>query len=262
MGLIILPSISEDSGKARIGYDNIAKLATITPSSENASFPAENLIDWLPDDFFKPAGSGTITVTFELPSAQTADYFAFYNQDLYNHAGTIKLQYWDGAAWQDAFPAISPADNKPRMVFFTAQTSDEWRLVVTATGIFSLGVIAFGQHLALPNGMYRNWTPPVLADDDEVTNSESDNANFLGRSLVSRGAVTKLEINSVSDAWMRLQGRAFLDHAKVKPFFFVPNVVDYPSECTFCKTEGKIPPPVHSSYGYMSQSIPIRGRVK
>lgn len=262
MGLIVLPSVNAGDAKARIGYDNLGRRATtITPSSENAGFPVENLFDWLPDDYFKPAAGGTITVDVELAESEIADYFAFYNQDIFTHGGTIQLKYWNGSSYVAASPVIGPSDNRPRMVFFDAKTSNKWRIEVVCSEVFSLGIVSFGQYLGLQRPMYMGWTPPVLADEDEIINSESDDGVFLGRSVIPLGFRTSLEVNNASDSWMRTEGRAFLDHAKKYPFFFNADVVDYPLESSICWTDGRIPKPSHSNYGYMKQSIPIRGRV-
>lgn len=263
MGLIILPSVSAGSSKARIGYENLLETATsVAATTADASYPVANIFDWLTCDFFKPTGTGTTNITAMFAAPVTADYFAYYNQNLYSLGGSIKLQYWDGAAYQDCFTAISPADNSPQMKVFTSQTSNQWCIVVSCSSVFSLGCVSFGTHLALQYGMYLNWTPPVLARDTQFNTNTADAGAFLGRSVVSLGIKTNLILQYAADGWTRTYWPPFIKHAEQKPFFFMPNVGDYPSEAAYCWADGDIPPPTQTQYGFMGTTIPIKGFVE
>lgn len=248
---------------ARIGYDNLLEQAVIVvASSENSDFPVQNTYDWLTSDYFKPALSGTVNITATLASPKTADYFAFFGHDLYNHGGTIKLQWWNGSAYVDCFAAVTPTDNTPQFITFTAQTATIWRVVITCTSVFSLAVLSFGAQLTLERGMYLNWTPPPLGRATELVNSISDGGAFLGRSIIAKGVKTTLELQYASDAWVRTYWPAFVRHAEQKPFFFVPDAVGQPLEVVYCWAEDDIPAPKHTHYGFMGVSIPIRGMVE
>ncbi|MBZ9975475.1 hypothetical protein [Mesorhizobium sp. BR-1-1-10] len=247
---------------ARLGFENLLENGTVVASSENADFPVENAFDWLTSDFFKPATSGTINIDLTLTGADSADYFAFYGQDLYAHGGTIKLQYWDGAAYQDCFAALTPTDNTPQFISFASQTSTKWRVVITCTSVFSIAVIAFGAQLALEYGMYLGWTPPKFGRNTQLINSQSDGGAFLGRSIISRGVSSTLVVQYASDVWMRANWLNFVRHAEQKPFFFVPNITGYPQDCVFAYSDAAIPPPSQTHFGHMGASVPILGMVE
>src|SRR5436305_2127158 len=97
---------------ARIGYANLLESGTVVASSEDASFPVANCYDWNTGDWYKSAAGGTITIDLTLPSPMTADYFAYYGQNLYQLSGTntIRLQYWNSGTgtYIDAFAAFHP----------------------------------------------------------------------------------------------------------------------------------------------------------
>ncbi len=263
MGLIVLPSLAEGTAKARIGYQNLMESATsVVATTEDANFPVANVFDWLTSDFFKPTGTGTTNIDVTMPGPVSADYFAYYNQNLDTLNGTIKLQYWDGAAYQDCFSVMSPADNSPQMRVFTSQMSDKWRVVITCSSVFALGCVSFGTQLALQHGMYLNWTDPVFARATELVTSKSDKGAFLGRSVRANGISTELILQYVSDTWMRSNWLEFIRHAEKKPFFFLPDIADHPTEAVFAWVEDAIPPPTHTNYGYMGATIPIRGLVE
>jgi hypothetical protein len=259
--MTVLPgTVTPDT--CRLAYENLLERGEVTASGEASEFPVENCFNWKPHDFFKPAVDGTINIDLVLDTPQTADYFGFFNQDLYTQGATIKLQYHDGSGYVDCFNPFTPADNSPQVFYFDAVSASLWRVVIECTEVFGIGVISFGQYLALPYGMYLNWTPPQLADDAELSDSVSERGSFLGRSVISQGVKTSIELQYASDGWVRGNWPDFRDHAKSRPFFWTPNVLTYPNESVFCWVEGKVPMPRHTQYKHMGCSIPIRGMIE
>jgi hypothetical protein len=249
-------------GTPAIGYENLLENGTVVASSENANFPVANAYDWRTSDFFKPAASGTVYITLTLSAADSADYFAFYGHNLYSTGGTIKLQYHNGSTYVDCFTAITPTDNTPQMVTFASKTATLWRVVITCTSVFSIAVISFGAKLTLERGAYLGWTVPKFGRVTRTIDSSSDGGEFLGRSIISKGVKSELRLNQASDAWMRSYGLALIQRIEQKPFFFLHDPDTYPTEAVFAFTDGEIPAPTQSAYGFMSVSIPIRGMVE
>ncbi|MHC2315145.1 hypothetical protein ACVIHC_002191 [Bradyrhizobium diazoefficiens] len=244
----------------RLCFQNLLENGTVVASSEDAAYPVANSFDWITSDYFRPTAGGTINIDLTLSEAASANYFAFFNQNLYSLSGTIKLQWWNGSAYVDCFSAVSPTSNAPSVTFFPQQISTKWRVVITCASVFAISMLSFGTSLDLPYGMYLNWTEPQLANADEYLNSESDSGEFLGTSRISKGIKTTLELQGATDAWIRTNWVPFISRAK--PFWFLPNYETYPSEAALCKFDGAPPPPKHSGYGYMSVSIPIRGLIE
>lgn len=245
-----------------IGYENLLENGTVVASSENANFPVENLFDWRTSDFFKPAASGTINITLTLSGADSADYFAFYGHDLHLKGGTIKLQYHNGTTYVDCFSAVTPTNGNPQVIPFTSQSATLWRIVITCTSVCSIAVACFGARLTMERDMYLGWTPPKYGRATQTIDSTSDGGEFLGRSVIANGVRTTLEVNKASDTWMETYWLAFVRHAEVKPFFFLPNPTQKPADAVYAFTDGSIPAPAQSAYGYMSASVPIRGMVE
>lgn len=258
----IAPKQSFQNGTCRIGYRNLLEQGLVTATSENASFPVANCYDWLTHDFFRPAAAGTVHIELTLQRGQPASYFAFYAQDLWKYGGTIKLQYHNGSTYVDCTPTIAPSSNAPRAFFFDTLWSNKWRVVISCSNVFNIGVIAFGEHLAVPRGMYMSWTPPVFGRANETINSVSDAGSFLGRSLVSKGIETSLSVTHATDDWMRKHWLNFVRHAEQKPFFFVPDLLRNPNDVALCWTGSNIPAPAHSAYKFMSVSIPLKGVIE
>ncbi|WP_342150229.1 hypothetical protein [Methylorubrum sp. SB2] len=258
MTLLILPNSTTVQNPCRIAYDNLLERGAVAASSEDPSYPVANAYDGLTCDFFRPTATGTVTITLTLPMGGTANYFAFYNQDLFKSGGSIGLQYYDGTAWQNATPGVTPSNNAPRIVFFNPVTATQWRVLITCSQQFNLGVVSFGQYLALPYGMYLGWTPPRLGRATKLTTSMSDAGAFLGRRIIGNGIRTALQLQYASDAWMDANWLGFVRHAEQKPWFFAPQVVKRPNDVAFCWTEDEIPPPTHTHYGFMGTTINLR----
>ncbi len=260
MSVIVIPNGSGfQDNPARVAYSNLLELGTVSASSESPAFPVQNAYDWVTTDFFQPASGGTTFITLTLVQGRAANYLAYYAQDLWSKGGSLSLQYWDGSAWVDTGAGIAPSDNSPRVLFFPTVTATQWRVAFTCATPFNIGALAFGEYLALPQGMYLNWTPPVLGRSTTTINSVSENGAFLGRSVLARGMSTTLQLTGASDEWVRQNWLPFIRHAELKPFWFVPNAIKYPTDCTYCWAEGEVGQPVHSNYGYMSHTIQLRG---
>lgn len=245
-----------------VGFENLLENGTVVASSVNANFPVANLFDWRTSDFFKPATSGTINVDLTLTDAASADFFAFYGHDLHKHGGTVQLQYWDGSGYVDCFSAVTPTDSRAQLIPFASQTSAKWRIVFVCTSVFSIAVACFGSRLVVDRGLYIGWTVPKFGRDTRVVDSVSDGGQFLGRSIISTGIKTTLEISHAPESWMDTNYLHFIGHAEGKPFFFLPQPVMRPSDAAFVWTDGAIPAPSPASYGHQSVSIPIRGLVE
>lgn len=248
------------SNAPRIMYDNLLVQGTVVASNENVDNPVENLFDYRTDDFFTQ-GANMTNVDLTLSSAAGANYFVFYNSDLADNNGTIKLQYWNGSAYVDATSNIAVTGAAPYVTFFDKKTSDKWRIVIDADAPSSIGLAAFGEYLAVERGLYIGFTEPVLARDTELLSNTSDGGNFIGQSVIRKGIDTTLNIEFASDAWVRDSWLPFVKFAELKPFFFAWDAVNYPTEAAFCKATsfGK---PVHTHYGYMAVNLGVRGLVE
>jgi hypothetical protein len=262
MSVIVLPASSSASNPCRVCYDNLLERGTVTATSEHADYPVKNCYDGNTADFFRPAASGTVNIDLTLANAASANYLAFYAQDLFQNGGSIKLQYHNGSGYVDASDTASPADNSPRVIFFDSKTATLWRVVISCSAIFNIGVLAFGAYLPLRYGMYRGWTPPILARANKLLNNISDSGAFLGRTIISKGSQTSFVLQYASDGWVRDSWLPFMKYAERKPWFWVPHFRKYPTEAAFCQVEGDLTPPQHTHPGFMGCSFQVRALVE
>lgn len=251
------------SDRCVIGYENFFETGTITASTESTDNPAANLSDWLATDYWIAAGDGTQYVDLDCGTSRTADYFAFYNQNLYLNSGTVKLQYWNGSAFVDVTSAIAPTTNAPYLTIFNAVSAQKWRVVAQQTGSAPyFAVIAIGSSLALPFGVYLGYSEPIFARSPTLINSVSDSGSFLGRSVLARGCKTSLTLQYATDAFARASWLPFQKHMETKPFFYCWNYNQYPTECAYCWADGDITPPTHTHYGFMGTTIRVAALIE
>lgn len=241
---------------SRIGYSNFFDDAsTIVESNEVAGFEAENAYDWLTYDWWKPGATGSQTLTCTFGAGVTPDYFACFAHNLGSEGASIVLQY-DDSGWTDAFPDISPTAGEVIFEPFTGASFTDWRILITDCTVDTyVGVIAFGAVLELPGGMDVGFAPAHLNIRDEILNNVSMGGAFLGRSLQRRGNRVDIKTDKIEPAWVRTNWEPFLDHARLKPFFFSWDDANYPTEAAFCWTSRGIDRVTYSSAKHMRLSL-------
>ncbi len=264
MPTVILPPALPSTNQMRIAWSNLLETsgATITKSTETVGFEFENAYNWQPFNFWKPA-DGSQWLQCVLPVAAPVNYFAFYAHDFHTNLGTIKLQYstTSGASWVDAF-SIAPASSAPVYARITTPISAAyWRVLVDSTPASSLGVVAFGSDMLLPRGCWNGFSPPVFARDTKVTNSTSETGVFLGRTIIRKGSMFKLDLGPIETSFMRSDWLPFMKHAERKPFFLLWDALDFPDEAAFCWADKDVDKPKIMKTAYMETDLVVRARI-
>jgi hypothetical protein len=243
-----------------LGWDSLFDDAgaTITESGAASGFPSANGSDWLTWTSWKAGGSGAWRRA-SFASARTCSYFAIAVHDLGTLTGTMTLDSSpDGTTWTTR-ATLAPSDDRPRFVLFAPVAALHWRVTLSAGA--SVGVVAAGPYLTIPNGQWVGETPHDLARDHEALTTISEAGHFLGRSLIRRGysvSVTGeyLEPDWVTDYWL-----PFMIHAEVKPFFVVwpTPAANTPARCLYCWLPGMPPRPQITAPREMAVKFSARG---
>lgn len=249
-----------------IGYQNLLRDtgATVTSSGDAAGFPYQYLYDWNACTFWQPSASGAQFVQVQLLTAKQANYFAFYNQSLYLYGGSIKLQWsTNGSSWNDAFTAVVPTTNAPGYVRFSTITAQFWRVVVTSTTPAFLAVASFGMELVAERGCFVGFNPPTLARATEMVNNTTQTGAFVGRSVIRKLIKGAINLDMLSQNWVRFYWLPFILHAERLPFFLLWNE-NRGNEVAFVYSSGVIAPCSNTSAGagFMSAAITYQGNVE
>lgn len=257
---------------AVIGYNNLltdVAGAVITVSSEATGFLKENAYDWITADWWKASSAADLYLYIDCLAAVPCDYLGVYGHNAYSASGgtgKITLYYSDtgvGGPWTLLVDAVVGSDNC-YIKTFTAVTKRYYRFSFYDGSTFNsapyAAAISFGARLDLPYGMQPGFGPPLLSYEDEITNQQSINGNFLGRTIKRQGVKFTIDMPPVlTPAWVRTYWSPFIDKAKIRPFFFNWDNTNYPLESVFCWAVGKIKPPVYESQNMLKVSLDCEG---
>lgn len=253
---------------AVIGYDNLLNLsgATIAASSEATGFEKENAYDWNTVDHWQATAAGTNYITIDCGSSQNCDYFACFAHDLADNSGSIRLFYSDtgtSGPWTGLFAAVSPTDTKAVFKTFTQVSKRYYKVEVQDTGTASLvGVIAFGARLDLPLNMAAPFSPPSLSHKDVITNTESEQGEFIGRSIRRLGVRFRLNLPPlITPTFAENDWQTFYAHAREKPFFFSWDSTNKPTDVAFAWIVGEFPAAYYANQDHIKLELNCEGKV-
>lgn len=244
---------------AYIAHDNVLPDAsTVTVSSEATGYAGANLADPRTGNAWKPASTGTQTITYEFTADQAVDYFAVVGHTLSDDSSSIKLEYsTDGTTYYDAVASISPTDNNVIFRIFTEIEADYWRVSITCTVAPSIKYVAIGSVLQLPVGMPDGFGPIHLQRTSDYLNNKSEGGEFIGRSLIREGLDGRIDLKYLSAVWVRSNWETLLDSIEVTPLFFCWNYETYKDETVYCWTNGAITQPKYDGVRFMTAAISV-----
>ena len=244
---------------AYIGYNNILETGTVTVTSEATGFAKENAYDWLPRDWWKASGAGTVYLTVDMGTATTVDYWALAFHDLADHSGTIKPQYSTGStspiSWSDLDTVQTPTANQ--MIFrpVTSVNVRYYRFEISSTSLASyIGALSLGQYLTLPRNIMAPFTTPYHGRNKKIMNSVTEGGSIIGKSVYREGQKFILAQKNVTPAWISSNWENLINHIEIKQFFFMHDYEDSPSEVAFVWTN-KITNPKYNNNALIDFSI-------
>ena len=248
----LISSSFEYHSNPRIGYDNLFVGATLSAdgSDEDNAFDGLTYDYWTAEDY-----GGTITAT--LTSGRECNYFGVAGHDLHLVSGTVALEYFDYAtmAWVE-LAAFAPGSASPMMATFDRVGSDRYRVVVT--GGATIAVLSAGVYLEMERGSYGGFAPPRFARSTRLLNNGAQNGQFLGRSVVRQGWSGTLNLEDLSNGWVRTHLDPFLSHARESAWFLQWDATEHPNEAAYCWTSDE-PRITNQSGVYMSTSLSVEG---
>lgn len=86
---------------AIIAYENLMEHAdsVVSAVQQADGYPVENIYDWLMHDYWQGTLPGNRTVTVDLGSAKSVDYWAVFGHDMADRAGWVRMQYTSDPTW-------------------------------------------------------------------------------------------------------------------------------------------------------------------
>lgn len=264
MGIVVVQSGAWVQGSSYLGYDNafLRAGAVASADAEDAGFPASNAVSWLITGGGWRASSVTdVTLNLTLPAAEMLNSFALYKHNLGTLGGiTVKLQHSsDGVIWVDfTGSAQIPADDGCIFFIGAATTARYWRINFANIPVAStliLGQAFIGSSLRMFNAPEPGFTPPQFALNNKYISSRADGGDFLGRSLIRKGAKMSFNNSIVHKDWMRDNWAAVMAAIEKTPFYYAWDSTNYPDEVAFCYVDKKIAIPKYVNSIYFSLNL-------
>jgi hypothetical protein len=259
--IVVPPSLDDLFAKPRIGYHSLIPESVLTVSSAETDNPKELLENYFTYDAWQATGAGAQWVEIRTTNIESVDYIGIAAHNLATAGASFVTQYWDGAAWQDAHAQFLPQFNSPLIYEFLPVVSNRFRFyIINSTSPVYIGVLFIGRIMHLERGVYVGHQVATYNRSDRILNSESEGGQFLGRSTISEGGQTNIDLKHLSPAWLRSDWVPFQDHARLKPFFFswLPQL--YPYEVIYGWSTST-PVPTVAGHNFYSVSIGMQGLI-
>ena len=247
---------------ARIGYRTIWRKAgaTVTASSEEADFPASAAAQELTYEFWRPT---SLPATWEVDAGEpvTVDYCGIASHTLAGN--TVEVQYFDGDDWQTVSDVVT-GDDTPLMFLFGPVEAQRWRIQISDGDVPSVGVVFFGQTLAMQRSIYGGHSPLNLSRSTTREPNRSDRGQWLGLSLVRRGISTDFSWQHLTAAWYRANFDPFVEYATQSrgTFFIAWRPVRFPAEVGYCWVDqDDVQPSNMGQRDLMQVDMTVRGQL-
>jgi hypothetical protein len=249
-------SPTPDLNHARIGYQNLTYGRTPTASSSAAGYPAIAATYPTTFEYWKPT-STTSTWTIDLGSAQAVDFVGLVG----DMAGcTIAVQRSTNNSTWTTVDTRTTITDRINLFLFGSVSARYWRLSITVA-IPSIAVVYIGTALAMQRKIYQGHSPLILSRETELSNNVSDGGQYLGRSIIRKGAQTACAWSHLTADWYRSNFDPFVKASRTAPFFIAWRPSQYTSELGYVWVDGDIAPTNTGPKNYMSVDMTVRGLI-
>lgn len=233
---------------ARILYDNVLfeasnVYATSGQTPGNARIPNT----WQRWTF----GNGG-EIVFEMPVQYQIDTVCIGSHNLSGSDYTIGVEWspnLTGTLWYALAPGKTPLNNDAMMFYFSGGTvgARRIRVLCSGTGVDRyIGYISAGISLQMQRPFFNGHTPINESDVTEYYSSRTESGNIIGQQIRRKGFETGAEWQNIDDGWYRTYFAPFKQVAKLRPFFFAWNLLEYPDDVGFCRIAQDISAPMQN----------------
>lgn len=245
----------------RVLYGNVLRDATTTTYSGTTAsgFEFSNATDHFDWTLFR-ASSGSTDLDFTMGANTDIDSFSVYTKTV-SGTNSITLKYESGVSSFTTLQTYTAVSGKLTFDSFNSVTvSSGRRIRISFTVATSLDVrqLWVGEYMEMQRGQWSGIMPPTLTQGIKVTNNISVNGSFLGRSIKRTERKGKIELEHLTESWVRDTWEPFALHATKKPFILKwSDNTAYSDEVGYCFAEN-VMGPKNAQNGYMSVEMPLR----
>lgn len=198
---------------------NLVDQATLTPSTENALFPATNLQDYRRSKVYRSTlNSDNIVIDFQESSEVNAIFIVGSKRDGLG-VSTITVEFNATANFSSPAYSVSVPMTEQFGMGYVSFTTVEYRfarIVMTSTlGYCELSKVFMGKEMGLTKGMSFGWT----FKDEELSTKTFNRYGQIFADIISRQKVIGLAIKLLDKDDLELLHVMFDRVGEIKPFY-------------------------------------------
>jgi hypothetical protein len=245
--LVTSPSFDRvEQGTPWIAYRNLpTEGGSITTTTAAVGFPASKLLD--PSTHQRWRGTSATAdeyITASFSPFHGWSYFAVAGHNFGSIGAMLSVAYHTTGdspnAWVQVIAPTLAVDDAPILFRWTPVTCDGARLRIQQVGGSppslpppEAAVVYTGDPLLIMErgiDIENDHVPLKFGHRANIVSGMSESGNFLGRIVVSSYLESRAEFKHITPAFYRSSIEPFINFSKLKPFFWVWNPLEYPSE--------------------------------
>jgi hypothetical protein len=256
--MILFPNGYEKENKPILAGQTKALADNTVATSENASYPAINMVNPNENQRWESSTSSEQYITVTLSQDEYIDYIAFAGHNFGDDDFDLSVETFDGSTWVERLEPQPLTNNKPAILKIDPVLCSGVRLKIGASDTTpTISVLYAGLSVELERNIYVGHTPIPYGKTSNVVNGMSESGRFLGRIVIGENYNTDIELNNITPSFFRTKVNPFFIDAEEKPFFFAWRPKDYNDEVGFAWFRQNGSMTNQLSNGFVNISFPI-----
>jgi hypothetical protein len=198
--------------------------------------------------FDSTASNSAVLITLNNPLS--IDTICIGSHNLGDINADVSITYsTDGVTFVDWEPDFAVTSNAPIMRHIaTARSVKALQISIPsgATGLGEIGFISAGEALQMQRPFFNGHTPITDGDATQYYSNRTESGEIIGQQIRRQGFETSADWQNIDDTWYRTYFAPFKQSAKLRPFFFAWNLLEYPDDVGFCRISQDISAPMQN----------------
>jgi hypothetical protein len=210
--MTIYTTTARANGLAAVGQENNPFVTGAQPSGTYSTgngtevSAADNAVTGDTFDYWTatPDGSGFAAWKVDFGTDRSPTFVGIAAHNISDVGGSVTVQHSSDDTIWSTLHSETPADNAAIGFRFGATTDRYWRILLSGlSGDVSIGVIWIGAEIIIPQRIYQGTQPPLTANVVNMVPRMSEGGQFLGSTVISRGATMAAQIDHLQPSFVR-----------------------------------------------------------
>lgn len=191
------------------------------------------------------------TLIIDFSTAVDFDTVCIASHNLSNAGATVAVYYEPepGGVFLE-LDTKTPTNNEP-ICFYSETLLDALTIeirITGASGVPQIGYISAGESLQMQRPFFNGHIPITDGDVTEYYSNRTESGEIIGQQIRRQGYQTSADWRYIDDTWYRTYFDPFKKAAKLTPFFFMWNLLEYPDDVGFCRISQDINCPMQNGF--------------